>query len=81
MDPKLPPDLSEVAELQVRCPRTLKDEVRRVAKRKMMSVAAFARQQMARGVAELWPGRTIRRLLHEPDLVGVLPDNGGAGWF
>jgi hypothetical protein len=23
----------------------------------------------------------IRRLLHEPDIVGVLPDNGGAGWF
>ena len=23
----------------------------------------------------------IRRLLHEPDIVAVLPDNGGAGWF
>jgi hypothetical protein len=23
----------------------------------------------------------IRRLLHEPDKLGVLPDNGGAGWF
>ena len=27
------------------------------------------------------PDHFIRCLLHEPDIVGVLPDNGGAGWF